>query len=124
MIITSHPPSARAGGAVLVAAVLALAGCSGAEQTTPPGAPLPASELAKYQACTRDTDCVYAQNGCCDCVNGGADVAINATHVADLRGRFKCEGVPCTRMAAVPECGSGQVSCASGKCRYTPPTAR
>lgn len=80
--------------------------------------PLPESEYSTYQNCGNDADCVVVQNGCCDCANGGKDIAINRLHLEKFKSLFSCEQVMCTLMAAVPPCGSGVVSCVSKKCKY------
>ena len=84
------------------------------------GGPLPDSETLKYRNCTSDLDCIYAQNGCCDCANGGADIAINLNKLTEFRESLNCgSGVACSMVGAVPPCGSGTVSCKSGLCEYT-----
>ena len=76
-------------------------------------------QLQKYQYCGSDSDCVYAINGCCDCVNGGQNVAINKNRLADFKAQFSCERVGCTRIAAEQPCGSsGVVSCVHHRCKY------
>ncbi len=75
-------------------------------------------DLGKYQYCGEDSDCVAVQNGCCDCANGGSDVAINKIHLEDFKARFHCEDVMCTARAKIPPCGSGVVSCVNHECRY------
>lgn len=79
---------------------------------------LPESEYRSYQKCGLDTDCVVVQNGCCDCANGGEDIAINKLYLDKFKARFSCEQIMCTMMAAVPPCGSGLVSCVSNSCHY------
>ena len=78
------------------------------------------AETIAYRDCTVDSDCVYTTNGCCDCANGGQDIAVNKTKRADFESLFSCGGVACTMIGAVPPCGSGTVSCKSGICEYTP----
>lgn len=75
-------------------------------------------ELARYQYCSNDSDCVYAVNGCCDCANGGENAAVNIKNYAEFRSRFKCQRVACTYKTANPVCGSGVVSCISNRCKY------
>lgn len=81
-------------------------------------APLSDVELLPYNRCNKDRECIYVQNGCCDCANGGKDAAINKSRLADFKKLFKCHQTACTMMAAVPECGSGVVSCIEHRCRY------
>lgn len=80
--------------------------------------PISDVDLKRYQYCGADTDCVKANNGCCDCANGGADVSVSAERLQEFNLRFECEKARCTKMAAVPECGSGVVSCVNHQCRY------
>lgn len=80
--------------------------------------PLDDFELGKYQYCGTDRDCVVATNGCCDCANGGDDVAVNKERLEAFRARFDCLHTACTERAAIPPCGSGVVSCVSHRCQY------
>lgn len=80
--------------------------------------PLSDFELGKYQYCGDDRDCVVAQNGCCDCANGGADVAVNKDRLSAFNTRFDCLYVSCGEEEITPPCGSGVVSCINHKCRY------
>ena len=82
------------------------------------GKPINDVDLKRYQYCGSDTDCTKANNGCCDCANGGADVSVSKERLGEFNLRFECEKVACTKMAAVPECGSGVVSCVNHQCRY------
>jgi hypothetical protein len=77
------------------------------------------AETLPYRDCTAASDCVYTTNGCCDCANGGEDIAVNKTKLADFKGLFSCEGISCTLLAPVMPCGSGTVSCKEGICEYT-----
>ena len=82
--------------------------------------PMSEADTLKYRTCTSDSDCIYAQNGCCDCANGGADIAINLNKLTEFRESLNCgSGVACSMVGAVPPCGSGTVSCKSGLCEYT-----
>ncbi len=95
---------------------------SGSGTVLKDGGPLSDSETLKYRSCTNDLDCIYAQNGCCDCANGGADLAINLNKLAEFRENFHCDNVACTLLSATPACGSGTVSCKSSLCEYTKAT--
>ena len=89
--------------------------------------PLSDFELARYQYCGSDKDCMVAQNGCCDCANGGEDVAVNKERFDAFRARFDCLYVNCGDKEAVPACTSGVVSCVNHKCLYVgdgPPDER
>jgi len=68
----------------------------------------------EYRACTIDTDCVLAQNGCCDCANGGEDIAIYRDQVAAFTARFECHG--CTEIGG--DCGRGAITCENKLCTY------
>ncbi len=80
--------------------------------------PLSDFDLGKYQYCGSDRDCVPAVNGCCDCANGGKDVAVNKERTEALRARFDCLHTNCGDKEGDPACGSGVVSCIGHKCRY------
>lgn len=75
-------------------------------------------ELARYQYCGQDSDCVVSVNGCCDCANGSAEVAVNKNRLADFRKRFDCLKYSCGDKDADPRCENGVVSCISHKCQY------
>lgn len=75
-------------------------------------------ELARYQYCGQDSDCVVSVNGCCDCANGSAEVAINKSRLKDFRKRFDCLKYSCGDKDPDPRCGNGVVSCISHKCEY------
>jgi len=70
-----------------------------------------------YRACAADTDCVLAQNGCCDCANGGEDIAIHRDKLKAFTARFDCHG--CTEVAG--DCGQGKVTCENKLCMYREP---
>ena len=80
-------------------------------------APMPESEVSRYTECGSDSDCVLANNGCCDCANGGRTVAVNKIRLADFQNRFSCDHVACTEMARMPECMTELVTCVSHKCK-------
>lgn len=82
------------------------------------GKPLGAVDLKRYQYCGSDDDCVKANNGCCDCANGGEDVSVARDRLNDFNLRFECQEAHCTKKAAVPECSSGVVSCVNHQCKY------
>jgi hypothetical protein len=84
-------------------------------------APINDFELGRYQYCGSDSDCIVANNGCCDCANGGKDVAVNKDRLADFRKRFDCLYAKCGDKRRDPICGSGVVSCIMHKCKYFPP---
>ncbi len=75
-------------------------------------------ELAKYQYCGSDSDCIVVTNGCCDCANGSEDVSINKDKLEDFEKRFNCLNYTCSKKDAEPRCGQGVVSCISNQCYY------
>ncbi len=79
--------------------------------------PLSSYELGRYQYCGDDRDCMPAVNGCCDCANGGEDVAVNRERFESFRARFSCLSVGCGEKNG-QKCGTGLVSCVNHKCRY------
>lgn len=80
--------------------------------------PLSDFELARYQYCGKDSDCTIAINGCCDCANGGTEVAVNKERLEVFRKRFDCLYVQCGSEPADPPCESGVVSCLNHRCAY------
>lgn len=109
---------ARSKRTIVAAAFWALLGCSA--QSAERGAPLSASELQPFRGCQKDDDCVWVQNGCCDCANGGEDTAVARSKVTDFRARFACAGVGCTEVDREPACGAGTVACEHGACVFHP----
>lgn len=79
--------------------------------------PISEFELGKYQYCGTHTDCVKAVNGCCDCVNGAEDVAINASRVNEFNSLFNCINAKCENLDN-KSCGQGLVTCLNHKCHY------
>ena len=76
-------------------------------------------ETLQYRTCTQDTDCIYAQNGCCDCANGGESIAIKITKLIEFEALFACENIVCTELSAVPACDQqGTAKCESGICEF------
>lgn len=72
----------------------------------------------EYRACTNDTDCVLALNGCCDCANGGEDIAVNREQAAAFKARFVCNH-GCTEIGG--NCGQGTIACEAKLCVYHQP---
>lgn len=77
--------------------------------------PMPDHLTLEYRACEIDTDCVPALNGCCDCANGGRDIAVNRARASDFTARFLCPGA-CTERAG--DCGNGTISCQNKLCTF------
>jgi hypothetical protein len=94
------------------AAAVALIFMTVAAQATPA---LSGTDLAKYQNCKVDDDCVYAQNGSCDCNNGGMGVAVNKTLLTEFRKNF--EATTCTVVQGA-SCTDGLPRCEQNKCLY------
>lgn len=115
-LMTCNMPLAI-GSLALMASLLVL-GCGTDQGTQTKGAPLPLSELSAYRGCSHDEQCVWVQNGCCDCANGGEDIAVARDKVAAFRARFACAGVGCTEASREPACGTGTVACDAGQCVF------
>lgn len=104
-------------GMSVVAIALLQSACtdsSPAKQTRP----LALSGLDDYRRCERDDQCVWVNNGCCDCANGGEDIAVRVDKKAAFRALFQCDNLPCTAIGSVPQCGTGEVACQSGLCVF------
>ena len=80
--------------------------------------PLSEFELGKYQYCGDDLDCVVSTNGCCDCANGGEDVAVNKERLSAFKANFECLNATCGTKEPVEPCGIGVVSCVNHRCEY------
>ena len=63
---------------------IVLAACNEEKLT----APLPVKDITAYQSCAQDSDCVYVQNGCCDCANGGVDTAVNKDRLKEFQALY------------------------------------
>lgn len=78
--------------------------------------PMPEDRAREYRTCERDEQCVYTHNGCCDCMNGGADIAVRRDRLSAFRAQFDCADIGCTEMGG--NCGEGRVACERGLCVY------
>jgi hypothetical protein len=116
----STRPNAASLLALLSIAAATACGSSSSNAETKLKSPMPASELAAYQACAGDQDCVWFTNGCCDCANGGVETAVARNRHAELKARFDCANVPCTSRGREVECGTGTVACANARCVFVP----
>jgi hypothetical protein len=94
---------------------LALAACKPAPATKH-SERMPEPETLTYRACNTADDCVYIQNGCCDCVNGGQDIAVAKAHKDAFEAQFECSSRHCTEAAG--KCGRGEVTCEEHVCRF------
>jgi hypothetical protein len=81
----------------IVAVMLLAAAC------LPTTQPLPADQLAHFQDCNVDSDCVIATNGCC-CDT----VFINEKKTSDFRSQFACvTHCDCFQQDECPKCVQG-----------------
>lgn len=76
------------------------------------------NELAKYQYCGKDSDCMQVINGCCQCMQGDPFTAINKDMLGDFMKQFSCTKVTCPDDVKTHSCNDGVVSCVNFKCRY------
>lgn len=90
---------------------LNLTGCDFLKRSTP----LSLAEYRQYQSCQSDDECVYAQNGPCDCNNGGENISVNKSNLQDFEKLFK--SVPCT-MRGGPWCKDGIAKCEDKLCHW------
>ncbi|MEI6093373.1 MAG: hypothetical protein WCQ47_06795 [bacterium] len=107
---------------LLITSLFFICSCGATSGSTGTGiqtTPLSDTETLKYRTCNTDADCIVAENGCCDCANGGADISVNVDKLPEFRQNFSCKNVMCTEKAAVPACGSGTISCKANLCEYT-----
>lgn len=79
--------------------------------------PLEEFDLARYQYCGKDSDCVLTVNGCCDCEQGGQQVAVNQQRLEDFRKNFECLYVSCGEGQADNRCANAVVSCVDHRCK-------
>ena len=81
--------------------------------------PLPEAFTVPYRHCDSDSDCVFVNNGCCDCANGGRELAVNKAALDAFKKRIICPKVTiCTERGRTPPCGAGAVSCENHRCVY------
>ncbi len=82
--------------------------------------PIDSDRLLSYQSgCSNANDCTYANNGACDCANGGIETAVMKAKYEEFVGLFK-KNVACTERAKVPPCGTGTTSCIDSRCNFEP----
>ena len=108
---------------LLAAALAGAAACSSAPKApelTSGTPPMAEPETRDFRTCQTDSDCVYVQNGCCDCANGGGAIAVHRDKVQAFRAKFDCSAASCTAMMNLPGCDKGTASCKAGLCEYAP----
>jgi len=78
--------------------------------------------LKEYQYCETDEECVYANNGFCDCANGGEEVAINVNELETFEAIFDSWDPGCSKRGRTLPCGIGAgVVCGEKKlCEFKP----
>jgi hypothetical protein len=119
---------------LLAACVLACAGCAPSAEHAPRSqdapaptpqppvskleGPMPEQLTLEYRTCETDADCGLALNGCCDCANGGHDIAVSRTKLVAFNARFQC-GSGCTERGG--QCGDGTIACKDKLCTYSKP---
>lgn len=75
-------------------------------------------ELAKYQYCGKDSDCVAVINGCCQCLQGDSYVAIAKNMYESFKSKFNCDSYTCAKEESSRHCTEGVVSCINHSCTY------
>ena len=69
--------------------------------------------------CTRDADCVSFQSDCCNCRNGGANIALNRKYldywVKELS--LKCQETLCTAVISDDWTCLSEPKCVDNKCQ-------
>ncbi|HOW16168.1 MAG TPA: hypothetical protein PK443_00490 [bacterium] len=94
------------------------AGSVGDFDTTGDPKKLSREQTLSYRYCELDSDCTYANNGCCDCANGGETIAVNIIELTDFTSLFECENVSCTEIAPSIPCDQGTAKCVDGICEF------
>lgn len=106
---------------ITVGSIFVLCGCAAGtigDNVGVDAGKLSRAETLEYRSCTDDTDCIYAQNGCCDCANGGESIAVNINDATEFMSLFDCADVACTAIGAVPPCDQGTAKCEAGICEF------
>ena len=73
--------------------------------------------LDEWKVCSQDLDCVETQKGCCNCANGGIQMAINKQYLDEWQNILdnSCQDVGCL---AFVNCKQGRVVCEDNKCAF------
>jgi len=74
--------------------------------------------LRSFQACQSDNDCMFVNNGCCDCANGGQETSIRRDLLGKFNDLFLCNNVICTEKGRIPPCGTGTTQCQRNLCVF------
>ena len=83
---------------------------------------LPEELTMQFRGCHEDSDCVYVNNGCCDCTTGGREIAVHRDHKRRFEEQVLCPyWFECPDRKRDPPCGSGHSVCHEGVCRYIVP---
>jgi len=90
------------------------------DQTSKHTQPVSLEVLKPFQVCMADSDCVFTNNGCCDCANGGIEVAVAKNRLEDFKKIFACDNIACTEKARIPACGTGSIQCVNALCQFKP----
>lgn len=80
-------------------------------------------QIREFQGCNADSDCIYVNNGCCDCANGGKETAVNKSKVDAFKNALICSNTSCTERGRVRPCGSGHTKCENNLCIFIPADA-
>lgn len=99
-----------------------VAGNKGNKQNT--SLAMSAEELANYQYCGRDSDCIEVINGCCQCLQGDKYVAIAKNRYKDFKMSFNCDNISCPKEESFDNCQEGVLSCINHKCEYFQPETK
>ncbi len=73
--------------------------------------------LDEWKVCSQDLDCVETQEGCCNCANGGIQMAINKQYLDEWQNILdnSCQDVGCL---AFVNCKQGSIICENDKCKF------
>jgi hypothetical protein len=71
----------------------------------------------EWKNCSEDSDCVEIHADCCECNNGGTQIAINNQYLEEWKNaiKTKCQDMAC---ATVYNCKEGKAICENGKCAF------
>jgi len=77
-------------------------------------------DLLTLQGCNHDNECVFVNNGLCDCANGGDEVAINSENLVLYLTIFtETQDFSCSKALPIIPCGTGAgISCQENVCVF------